>query len=89
PMRDVEGRPIEVKVRRPLGLHALTEAGSNDAEPDDKRLPPPDQEAPIRAAERADDLLEAGDIEGAAIWRAILDAIEELQRGPEPGEMVN
>ena len=48
-----------------------------------------DQEAPIRAAERADDLLEAGDIEGAAIWRAILDAIEELQRGPEPGEMVN
>ena len=42
-----------------------------------------------RAAERADELLEAGDIEGAAIWRAIMDAIEELQRGPEPGEMVN
>jgi hypothetical protein len=41
-MRDVEGRPIEVKVSRPLGLHALTEAGSNDAEPDDKRLPPPE-----------------------------------------------
>jgi hypothetical protein len=38
-----------------------------------------DQEAPIRAAERADDLLEAGDIEGAAIWRAILGAIEELK----------
>jgi hypothetical protein len=42
PMRDVEGRPIDVKVRRPLGLHVLTEAGSNDAEPDDKRLPPPE-----------------------------------------------
>ena len=42
PMRDVEGRPIEIQVRRPLGLHALTEAGSNDDEPDDKRLPPPE-----------------------------------------------
>ena len=42
PMRDVEGRPIEIQVRRPLGLHALTQAGSNDDEPDDKRLPPPE-----------------------------------------------
>ena len=42
PMRDVENRPIEIQVRRPLGLHALTQAGSNDDEPDDKRLPPPE-----------------------------------------------
>jgi hypothetical protein len=42
PMRDIENRPTEVKVRRPLGLHALTAAGSNAAEPDDKRLPPPE-----------------------------------------------
>ena len=47
------------------------------------------EDAPIRATERADEMLEAGDIEGAAIWRAIMDAIEELQRGPERGKMVN
>jgi hypothetical protein len=47
------------------------------------------QEAPIRAAERADELLETGDCDGAGVWRAIMGAIEELQRGPEPGEMVN
>ena len=43
------------------------------------------QEAPIRAAERADELLEAGNIDGVGIWRAVLAAIEELQldRGPE------
>ena len=46
PMRDVEGRPTEVKVRRPLGLHALSEAGSNDGEPGDKRLPPPELPLP-------------------------------------------
>jgi hypothetical protein len=38
------------------------------------------QDAPIRAAERADHLLEAGDIDGAAIWRTIMGAIEELRR---------
>ena len=46
------------------------------------------QDAPIRAAERADELLETGDFEGAAIWRSILEAIEEMQRGPKPGELV-
>jgi hypothetical protein len=39
------------------------------------------QDATIRAAERADELLEGGDTEGAAIWRAIAAAIEELRRG--------
>ena len=47
------------------------------------------QNAPIRAAERADELLEDGDIEGAAIWRAIMSAIEELQRGRHNGEPLN
>jgi hypothetical protein len=47
------------------------------------------QEAPIRAAQRADELLAAGDIEGAAIWRSILAAIEDLQRGRLDGESVN
>ena len=47
------------------------------------------EDASIRTAERADELLEAGDIEGATIWHSILATIEELQRGPEPGEMVN
>jgi hypothetical protein len=28
-------------------------------------------------------------IEGAAVWRTIVKAIEELQRGREPGEAVN
>ena len=43
----------------------------------------------MRAAERADELLESGDFEGAAIWRSILAAIEELQRGRLDGESVN
>ena len=36
-------------------------------------------EAAIRAAERADAMLEAGDLDGAATWRRILDAIKQLQ----------
>jgi hypothetical protein len=47
------------------------------------------EDAPIRAAERADELLEAGDTEGAAIWRAIMGAIEELQRRRHDGEPLN
>jgi hypothetical protein len=38
------------------------------------------EDASIRAAECADELLRAGDIEGSAIWRAIMGTIEELQR---------
>jgi hypothetical protein len=44
------------------------------------------EDAPIRAAQRADELLQDGDTEGAAIWRAIMSAIEELQRGRHEGE---
>jgi hypothetical protein len=43
------------------------------------------EDAPIRA----DELLEAGDTEGAAIWRAIVGAIEELQRERMSGDSLN
>ena len=38
-------------------------------------------EAATYAADRADLLLEESDPEGSAVWRRILAAIEELQRG--------
>ncbi len=43
------------------------------------------EDAPIQAAMRADKLLDEGDMEGSALWRQILAAIEELLR-QEPGE---
>jgi len=47
-------------------------------------------DAPIEAAMRADALLEAGDLDGAAAWKRILRAVEELQRTePVEGERVN
>ncbi len=48
------------------------------------------QDAPIHAAMRADAMLDKGDLDGAAVWRRILRAVEELQ-GPEPkpGEAVH
>ena len=42
-------------------------------------------EAAIQASTRADELLEAGDINGAATWRAIIRAIDELQRDTPTG----
>ena len=36
-------------------------------------------DAPIHAAMRADELLDAGDMDGQAVWKQILAAIEELQ----------
>jgi hypothetical protein len=47
------------------------------------------EDSSIRAAEPADELWGDGDVEGAAIWRAIMAAIEELQRGRQDGEAVN
>jgi len=35
--------------------------------------------AVIRAAERADALLDAGDLDGQSVWLRILDAIKTLQ----------
>ena len=46
-------------------------------------------DAPFHAAQRADDLLEGGDVDGAAIWVRILKAIEELRRGRREGEKLN
>jgi hypothetical protein len=47
------------------------------------------EDAAMFAAGRADQLLEEGDLDGSAVWRRILAAIEELQRGPREGEAVN
>jgi hypothetical protein len=41
PMRDLDGRPVEVRGRVPLMLHQLTALGANEEE-DDTRLPPPE-----------------------------------------------
>ena len=45
-------------------------------------------EAPIHAAMKADELSEKGDLDGAAAWRRILDAINELQ-DEKPAETVH
>ena len=37
-------------------------------------------DAAIHAALRADELMEAGDMEGVAVWKRIGEAIKELQR---------
>ena len=42
-------------------------------------------EAAIPAAMRTDELLDAGDLDGAAVWRRVIRAIEGLQR-KEPRE---
>ncbi len=48
------------------------------------------QDAPIHAAMRADAMLEKGDLDGCAVWRRILRAVEELQRtDPAPGARVH
>ena len=47
----------------------------------------PIEAAPIEAAMRADAMLEGGDLDGYAVWRQILRAVEVLQR-VEPGSGV-
>ncbi len=48
------------------------------------------QDAPIEAAMRADAMLEKGDLDGYAVWKRILRAVEELQgTAPKPGEAVH
>jgi hypothetical protein len=47
-------------------------------------------DAPIKAAQRADKLLAAGDMKGRAVLLGILKAVEELvRRKPKEGEWVN
>ena len=43
-------------------------------------------DAPIEAAMRADELMEAGDMEGVAVWKMILKAIKELLDKTPPGD---
>ena len=46
--------------------------------------------AALAAAQRADELFNENDFDGAAVWRRILHAVEELQRvKPKMGERVN
>ncbi len=48
------------------------------------------QDAPIEAAMRADAMLEKGDLDGYAVWKRILRAVEELQGAePKSGEAVH
>ncbi len=42
------------------------------------------QDAPIEAAMRADAMLEAGDLDGYAVWKRILRAVEELLSKERP-----
>ena len=42
--------------------------------------------ADIEAAMRADELMEAGDMEGVAVWKMILKAIKELLDTTSPGD---
>jgi hypothetical protein len=43
----------------------------------------------IRAAQRADEPLDEGDVDGAMVWRRILDAIDELRRGRREREALD
>jgi hypothetical protein len=48
------------------------------------------QDAPIHAAQRTDELMAAGDIDGWSVWKRICAAVDELMRDElEPGERVN
>ncbi len=38
------------------------------------------EDAPIETAMRADAMLESGDLDGYAVWRRIVKAVEEIQR---------
>ena len=42
------------------------------------------EDASIHAAMRADELLDAGDMDGQAVWKRILVAVEELQSKEPP-----
>ena len=48
------------------------------------------EDAAVAAAQRAHALFNEGDLDGAAVWKRILHAVEELQRvRPKVGERVN
>ena len=43
----------------------------------------------IRAAQRVDQLADEGDLDGVAVWRRIIEAIDELQRERRDDEALN
>ena len=48
------------------------------------------EDAPVHAAMRADELLEAGDLDGYAVWKRVVKAVEELlNTEPEQGTAVH
>ncbi len=48
------------------------------------------EDAPVHAAMRADAMLDKGDLDGYAVWKRIVRAVEELQKlEPTPGEAVH
>ncbi len=48
------------------------------------------EDAPIHAAMRADTMLEAGDLDGYAVWKRILRAVEALRgTAPKSGQAVH
>ena len=46
-------------------------------------------DAPTQAAQRADKLLDKGDVDGSVVWLRILEAIEELRRSRRENERLN
>ena len=46
------------------------------------------EDAPIEAAMRADAMLEAGDLDGCAVWKRVLRAVEELLSKERPAARV-
>ena len=44
------------------------------------------EEAAIFAAMQADECLEKGDLDGKAVWLAVIKAIEDLQDGSPPDD---
>ena len=48
------------------------------------------EEAALEAAKRADEFLEAGDLDGCAVWKRVIAAIAELQKTePQTCEQVH
>ena len=44
------------------------------------------EDAPVHAAMRADELMDAGDMEGRAVWIRIVKAVEELLSEERPDD---
>ena len=48
------------------------------------------KDAPSHTSMRADELLDAGDMDGQAVWKRVLAAVEELQSKDRPeGAAIN